>query len=110
MFRALQRAVCMQYCNSDVDDTRIARVARLNEVSVKAVHLSEECNLRCSQLHCNNVRCFGCYNDKLLNIIALKNEVGLIFNPLNAELNPICHFLALLGAHHILYVSRIRVN
>ena len=29
---------------------------------------------------------------------------------LNAELNPICHFLALLGAHHILYVSRIRVK
>jgi hypothetical protein len=34
----------------------------------------------------------------------------VIFNPLNAELNPICHFLALLGAHHILHVSRIRVN
>jgi len=32
------------------------------------------------------------------------------FNPLNAELNPICHMLALLGAHHILHVSRIRVN
>ena len=31
-------------------------------------------------------------------------------NPLNAELNPICHFLALLGAHHILHVGRIRVN
>ena len=31
-------------------------------------------------------------------------------NPLNAELNPICHLLALLGAHHILHVSRIRVN
>jgi len=30
------------------------------------------------------------------------------FNPLNAELNPICHLLALLGAHHILHVSRIR--
>jgi hypothetical protein len=30
--------------------------------------------------------------------------------PLNAELNPICHLLALLGAHHILHVSRIRVN
>ena len=29
------------------------------------------------------------------------------FNPLNAELNPICHLLALLGAHHILHVSRI---
>ena len=36
--------------------------------------------------------------------------VGLTFNPLNAELNPICHLLALLGAHHILHVSRIRVN
>ena len=33
-----------------------------------------------------------------------------VFNPLNAELNPICHLLALLGAHHILHVSRVRVN
>jgi len=32
------------------------------------------------------------------------------FNTLNAELNPICHLLALLGARHILHVSRIRVN
>jgi hypothetical protein len=31
-------------------------------------------------------------------------------NPLKAELNPICHLLALLGAHHILHVSRIRVK
>ena len=31
-------------------------------------------------------------------------------NPLNAELNPICHLLALLEAHHILHVSRIKVN
>jgi len=29
------------------------------------------------------------------------------FNPLNAELNPICYLLALLGVHHFLYVSRI---
>jgi hypothetical protein len=32
------------------------------------------------------------------------------FNPLNAKLNPICQLLALLGAHPILYVSRIRVK
>jgi hypothetical protein len=32
------------------------------------------------------------------------------FNPLNAELNPICHLLALLEAHDILHVSRIRVK
>jgi len=31
-------------------------------------------------------------------------------NPLNAELNPFCHLLALLGAHPILHVSRIRVK
>ena len=33
-----------------------------------------------------------------------------IVNPLNAELNPIRHLLALLGAHHILHVNRIRVK
>jgi hypothetical protein len=32
------------------------------------------------------------------------------FNPLNAKLNPICHLLALLGVHHFLHVSRIRVK
>ena len=31
-------------------------------------------------------------------------------NPLNAETNPICHPLALLGAHHILHVSGVSVN
>jgi len=33
-----------------------------------------------------------------------------IFNPLNSVLNSIRHLLALLGAHHILHVSRIRVK
>jgi hypothetical protein len=32
------------------------------------------------------------------------------FNTLNAELNYICHLLALLGAHHILHVRRMRVK
>jgi hypothetical protein len=31
-------------------------------------------------------------------------------NPLNAQLNAICQFLALLGAHPILHVSRIRIK
>jgi hypothetical protein len=38
------------------------------------------------------------------------NAEALTFNPLNAELNPICNLLALLGAHLILHVSRIRVK
>ena len=37
-------------------------------------------------------------------------EVFHIINPLNAELNPICHLLALLGGATIVVVSRLRVN
>jgi len=33
-----------------------------------------------------------------------------LLTSLSAELNPICYLLALLGAHHFLHVSRIRVN
>jgi len=33
-----------------------------------------------------------------------------VLNTLNAELNPICYLLALLGAHHFLHVTRIRVK
>ena len=32
------------------------------------------------------------------------------FNPLKAELNPICHLLALLGGATIVVVSRLRVK
>jgi len=35
---------------------------------------------------------------------------GQVFNPLNPELNPTSYLLALLGAHHFLHVSRIRVK
>ena len=34
----------------------------------------------------------------------------MCINPLNAKLYHICHLLVLLGAHHILHVSRIRVK
>ena len=37
-------------------------------------------------------------------------NVHFFINPLNAKLNPTCHLLALFGAHHILHVSRIRIN
>jgi len=46
------------------------------------------------------------------NIKRLKPFKSMIFrfNPLKPELNPICYLLALLGAHHFLHVSRIRVK
>jgi len=38
------------------------------------------------------------------------SSLPVLFNPLNAKLNHICHLLALLGSHHILHVSSIRVK
>jgi hypothetical protein len=35
---------------------------------------------------------------------------AMVFNPVNAKFNPICHLLALLVAHPILHVSRLRVK
>jgi hypothetical protein len=40
---------------------------------------------------------------------ALNHHSGYL-NPLNTELSPICRFLALLEAHHIFHVNRIRVK
>jgi len=45
---------------------------------------------------------------KYCGITRDSNKINI--NPLKAELNHICHLLALLGAHHILHISRIRVN
>jgi len=45
------------------------------------------------------------------DVITNTNTIVFMFiNPLNAELNPICHLLALLEAHHIFHVSGLRVN
>jgi hypothetical protein len=35
---------------------------------------------------------------------------NLPFNSSNTDLNPICHLMVLLGAHHILHVSGLRVK
>ena len=53
-----------------------------------------------------------------LNVLSSSSEVetgvSLLYyvaiNALNPELNPICYLLALLGAHHFLHVSRMRVK
>jgi hypothetical protein len=37
-------------------------------------------------------------------------EFNSAFKGLNADFNPICHLLTLLGAHHILHISGIRVK
>jgi hypothetical protein len=39
-----------------------------------------------------------------------KSVSSYVFNPLNAELKPIFDLLALLGVHHTLHISRLRVE
>ena len=55
------------------------------------------------------VRTLGTYSYAVFSRLRDYPSIKL-FNPLSAELNSICHLLALLGAHHILHVSRIRVK
>ena len=52
------------------------------------------------------------YDPKLNGINNSHTRVAELehINPLNSELNPICHLLALFGAHHILHINRTRVN
>ena len=45
-----------------------------------------------------------------INVTRLHDIKTKNINPLKPELNPICYLLALLGAHHFLHVSRIRVK
>jgi hypothetical protein len=46
----------------------------------------------------------------LICSVSLAAHLRVLLNPLNAEFNPICHLLALLGAHHIVHISWLRVN
>jgi len=61
----------------------------------------------------------SCTNGYRVSFLWLKRPVRCVGHPLpsiaevnrlNPELNPICYLLALLGAHHFLHVSRIRVK
>jgi hypothetical protein len=52
---------------------------------------------------------YAATNNFLLSVDILCTDFN-VFNPLNAELNPIRHLLALAGAHHFVHVSRIRAN
>ena len=59
-------------------------------------------------------RLLSCTEGTLVNVLTAQCLFLMCassnINPLNAELNPICHLLAFFGAHPILHVSKIRVN
>ena len=72
-------------------------------------------------VHCTDPFIKKCNQVSVMHVIVLNmvrsniriracNYLSTVFSPLNAELNPICHLPALLGTHHILHVSGLRVN
>jgi hypothetical protein len=73
-------------------------------------------HIACQQVHGEDAqRLVHCVSSSftlsrvLLSVLS-EGKIPAKINPFNVQLNPICHLLALLGAHHILHVSRIRVN
>ena len=74
------------------------------------VHVTQMIHLECSFI---TIRCEGEGQTKHTSIqhqhVQFPAHLKHI-NPLNPKLNPICYLLALLGAHHFLHVSRIRVK
>ena len=73
-------------------------------------------NERAASICCSENAVELCYKGTKCEVVLVNAHVTstgtarLVLNPLNAELNPICYLLALLGAHHFLHVSRIRVK
>jgi hypothetical protein len=70
-----------------------------------------------NQTQLESVECFKYLGSMLTNdgrcTCGIKCRIVMAkaaFNPLNAELNPICHLLALAVAHHFVDFSRLRVN
>ena len=59
---------------------------------------------------CSFSTCFICSSKYLFLSMESFLYFSHFFNTLNPELNPTCYLLALLGAHHFLHVSRIRVK
>jgi len=81
------------------------KVAQLTQVVNLWKLLDHKKTERCT-ITCRKLKVWGARIGRRLS----RQQIVLLINPLNPELNPICYLLALLGAHHFLHVSRIRVK
>jgi len=63
-----------------------------------------------SYINVHNIHAVCSFESTPTKIVCDSSTLISNINPLNAKLNPICHLLALLDAHHILHISKIRVN
>jgi hypothetical protein len=83
-------------------------LGNIPELNGVPFHLSLVLNSQSIPLHHPAV--IGLRGSTPFALVSVLNCWYILVNPLNAELNPICHFLALLGSHPILHFSRIRVK
>ena len=75
-----------------------------NELRLIVCIIFVEVKVKCTLVHTQRL-CTGPTARRCSRSIPL-----LFLNTSKAELNPICHLLALLGAHRILHISRLRVK
>jgi hypothetical protein len=104
------------YCN--VIDVLLLYCGHQN-VSAILVTISTAITLRTRvhlylRLVCNTPQCYKTKQCLVkFPVLNNKNQIWIKVtkvNPLNVDLNPICHLLALLRVHHIPHVSRVRVK
>jgi len=104
--------------NDNKDHKQTIRILKQNHTT-STPHLTKQCKTRQlqwfysqrqSRYRRRSIRSKSWQRNQRRSTNIISNETIMLFNSLNAELNPICHLLALLGAHHIVHVSRIRVN
>jgi len=94
------------------------RAPSLNKLTrilvLTATHLTQTRGDRITDSYNSDEQFFACRHakrpQKSVMWVARRHIVPVQINPLNPELNPICYLLALLGAHHFLHASRIRVK
>ena len=82
----------------------VVRLPNLFPVRIPKQYKYRKLKKRRSHKWKNNTR------QSVARCILSSSSSALQVNPLNPELNPICYLLALLRAHHFLYVSRIRIK
>jgi len=87
----------IQFFRQIFGKTQILNFMKISRVRPKFV----PCGPTPSILWCT----YGLFNDTASTLHIVFQSSGYDIKPLNPELNPICYFLALLGAHHFLHVS-----
>ena len=110
------QCICVLYCSQNKHRLFLYTLVFITKVRVYCAVRTEYLNITRVNFILQRLTT---YRSKVeLNLTALfrritsnvEHKSTRYLNHLNAELNPIWHLLALLGAHHILRVSRIRVK